>query len=77
MVPYLGQGQFTNKECELAYHNSYMVYMWSMLAEQKVVLSTHSLQQLPEMPSGAAWVTYVRCHDDIGWAIMNDYADFG
>ena len=74
VVPYLGQGVFTNKECELAYHNSFMVYLWSMLAEQNVVLSTYSLQQLPEMPSGAAWVTYVRCHDDIGWAIMDEYA---
>ena len=73
-ISYLGQGAFTNKGSELAYHNSFMVYLWSMLAEQNVVLSTYSLQQLPEIPSGAAWVTYVRCHDDIGWAIMDEYA---
>ncbi|MDJ0754399.1 MAG: alpha-amylase family protein [Ardenticatenaceae bacterium] len=74
VVPYLGTGRFTNKECELAYHNSLMVYMWSMLAERNVVLSTYSLQELPEIPSIASWVTYVRCHDDIGWAIMDEYA---
>ena len=74
VVPYLGSGTFTDKECGIAYHNSFMVYLWSMLAEQSVVLSTYSLQQLPEMASAAAWVTYVRCPDDIGWAIMDDHA---
>ncbi len=74
VVPYLGDGAFTNKECELAYHNTLMVYLWSMLAERKVVLSTYSLLQLPEIPSMATWVTYVRCHDDIGWAIMDEFA---
>ena len=24
---------------------------------------------MPPVPPGAGWVTYVRCHDDIGWAI--------
>ena len=75
VVPYLGEGKMAGKECELAYHNSLMVYMWSMLAEQKTTLSTYSLQQLPVLPESAGWVTYVRCHDDIGWAIMDHYAD--
>ncbi|MEM7800389.1 MAG: alpha-amylase family protein, partial [Chloroflexota bacterium] len=74
VVPYLGTGKMAGKECEIAYHNSLMVYMWSMLAEQNVVLSTYSLQQLPIMPTEAAWVNYVRLHDDIGWAIMDEYA---
>ncbi len=74
VVPYLGVGPAANKECELAYHNSLMVLLWSALAERNVRLATHSLQQLPEMPSGAAWVTYVRCHDDIGWAITDENA---
>ena len=75
VVPYLGTGKMAGKECELAYHNSLMVYMWSMLAEQRTTLSTYSLQQLPVLPESAGWVTYVRCHDDIGWAIMDHYAD--
>ena len=74
VVPYLGRGEATNRECELAYHNSLMVLLWSALAERNVRLATYSLQQLPEIPSGAAWVTYVRCHDDIGWAVMDDNA---
>lgn len=71
VVPYFGLDEATGKECELAYHNSFMVYLWSALAERKVNLMTHALQRLPELPQSAAWTTYVRLHDDIGWAITD------
>jgi amylosucrase len=29
---------------------------------------------LPATPTGSSWITYVRCHDDIGWAIDDDDA---
>ena len=74
VVPYFGTGEGTNKECELAYHNSLMVLLWSALAERKVDLLTHSLQNLPKLPTNGAWATYVRCHDDIGWAITDENA---
>ncbi|MCB0036000.1 MAG: hypothetical protein KDE51_18340, partial [Anaerolineales bacterium] len=74
VVPYFGTGRMAGKECEVAYHNSLMVLLWSMLAEQDVVLATYSLQQMPEIPESAAWVNYVRCHDDIGWAITDENA---
>lgn len=74
LIHYLGRGLATNKECELAYHNAFMVLLWSSLAERRVVLMTQALQQMPETPSGCAWVTYVRCHDDIGWAISDEDA---
>jgi len=74
LVPYLGRGAATNKECELAYHNVYMVLLWSSLAERRVTLMTRALQNMPPIPTGAAWVTYVRCHDDIGWAVTDEDA---
>lgn len=74
LIHYLGRGRATNKECELAYHNQLMVLMWSALAERRAVLMTHALQQMPETPSGCAWVTYARCHDDIGWAVSDEDA---
>lgn len=74
VVPYFGTGRMAGRECEIAYHNSLMVLLWSMLAEQKTVLATYSLQQMPTLPHTATWVNYVRCHDDIGWAIMDNYA---
>ncbi|MEW5986032.1 MAG: amylosucrase [Chloroflexota bacterium] len=74
LIPYLGLGEATNKECELAYHNSLMVLLWSGLASRKVLLMTRSLQMMPAIPSGCAWITYVRCHDDIGWAVTDENA---
>lgn len=74
LIPYLGRGEATNKECELAYHNVFMVLLWSGLAEGRVALMTRALQNMPPIPGGAAWVTYVRCHDDIGWAVTNEDA---
>ena len=67
LVAYLG-------ECELAYHNSLMVLLWSALASRRASLMTQTLRAMPEIPPGRSWITYVRCHDDIGWAITEDNA---
>lgn len=69
LVQYLGQGSHYGKVSELAYHNSLMVHIWSMLASRDVRLAAYALQHLPPIPAGTAWITYLRCHDDIGWAI--------
>jgi amylosucrase len=69
LVHYLGQGAHHGKVSDLAYHNSLMVQIWSMLAARDVRLAAHALRGLPPIPSTTAWITYVRCHDDIGWAI--------
>ncbi len=72
LIHYLGTGQHTGKECEIAYNNSLMVQLWSALASSKVGLMNVTLEQIPATPSLTTWVTYVRCHDDIGWAITDD-----
>jgi amylosucrase len=78
LIPYLGRGEAANKECELAYHNVLMVLLWSALAERRVTLLTRALQNMPAIPSATSWVTYIRCHDDIGWAVTDeDAADVG
>jgi amylosucrase len=69
LVHYLGRGRHHGKVSDLAYHNTLMVQIWSILASQDVRLAVRALQELPTIPSSTAWVTYVRCHDDIGWAI--------
>ncbi|MBV9594643.1 MAG: alpha-amylase family protein [Actinobacteria bacterium] len=75
LVQYLGQGAHHGKVSDLAYHNSLMVQIWSMLAARDVRLAAHALRQLPPIPATTAWITYVRCHDDIGWAIADNDAD--
>ena len=69
LAHYLGSGRHHGKVSDLAYHNTLMVQVWSMLATRDVRLAVHALQELPIVPSTTAWITYVRCHDDIGWAI--------
>ena len=69
LVHYLGRGRHYGKVSDLAYHNGLMVQIWSMLASQDVRLAQRALAALPVNPSTTAWITYVRCHDDIGWAI--------
>ena len=74
LLAYLGQGRHHGKVSDLAYHNSLMVQIWSMLASKDARLAAYALQQLPPAPSTTAWVTYARCHDDIGWAISDEDA---
>jgi amylosucrase len=74
LVRYLGAGRHQGKECHLAYHNVLMVLGWSALASGRVALLTHALRSMPPVPPGAGWATYVRGHDDIGWAITDEDA---
>ncbi|KRE61627.1 alpha-amylase family protein [Nostocoides sp. Soil756] len=74
LLAYLGQGRYTGKVSDLAYHNSLMVQVWSMLASRDVRLAAHALGSLPPKPTTATWLTYLRCHDDIGWAVMDEDA---
>jgi amylosucrase len=74
LVGYLGAGRHEGKECHLAYHNVLMVLGWSALASGRVALLTNALRAMPPVPPGAGWVTYVRGHDDIGWAITEEDA---
>lgn len=71
LVAYLGRHERERRECEIAYHNQLMVQGWSMLAEGQVALATEALGRLPAPPTRTTWLTYVRCHDDVGWAISD------
>jgi amylosucrase len=74
LVPYLGAHHLDGvrvdrRECEVAYHNQLMVMLWSSVAARNVNLITQAHMRMPTPPSFTAWCTYVRCHDDIGWAV--------
>jgi amylosucrase len=75
LLAYLGTGGYAGRVSDLAYHNSLMVQIWSMLAASEVRLAARALGQLPQKPPGGTWVTYLRCHDDIGWAIADEDAE--
>ncbi|KIT14999.1 alpha-amylase family glycosyl hydrolase [Jannaschia aquimarina] len=70
LVPYLGMESHQGRESQLAYHNNLMVQYWSSLAARDTRLMTHVLRtHFPERFQRACFATYIRCHDDIGWAI--------
>lgn len=74
LVRYLGVGRHYGRVSDLAYHNSLMVQFWSALATRDTRLATLVLGQLPRKPPTTAWATYIRCHDDIGWAVVDEAA---
>jgi amylosucrase len=69
LVPYLGAGVHAGKVSDLAYHNSLMVQVWSSLAARDARLMTAALRRFPDKPRSTSWATYLRGHDDIGWAV--------
>ena len=66
IMKYFGTGLYTAKECDFAYNATHMALQWDMLAtgDTKVMLAAQ--HELSQKPYGASWITYTRCHDDIG-----------
>lgn len=67
LLAYLGD---TVPECQLAYHSTLMAAAWAALTEQKVDLLQKVIAATPRNRGAASWLTYVRCHDDIGWNVL-------
>jgi amylosucrase len=74
LVQYLGGHDRYRPECDLAYDNQLMVMLWSTLATRDVRLAEHALSRRRPAPTPTAWVSYLRCHDDIGWAVSDEDA---
>ena len=60
------------EECPLSYNPQLMALLWDALATRDVRILQHALRHRFAIPEGCAWVNYIRCHDDIGWAFAND-----
>ena len=69
LLPYLGVGKHAGKVSDMAYQNSLMVEVWSALAAKDTRLFCAAQNRFPAKPPTTTWATYLRCHDDIGWAI--------
>ena len=74
LAQYLGAHDRFRPECDLAYDNQLMVMLWSSLATRDVRLAERALSRRRPAPAPTSWVTYVRCHDDIGWAVSDQDA---
>jgi amylosucrase len=66
IMKYFGTDNFTAKECDVAYAATNMALQWDALAtgDTKVMLAAQ--QEILKKPFGTTWISYTRCHDDIG-----------
>jgi amylosucrase len=71
LVQYLGAGDPPRRECDIAYNNQLMVMVWSSIATRDAGLMATALARMNPKPDTTSWVTYLRCHDDIGWAVSD------
>lgn len=75
MLSYFGRGEHDGREGNLAYHNNLMAQYWSALATRDTTLMSYVMRtHFPENLTNATYATYIRCHDDIGWAITDEDA---
>lgn len=65
---YLGSTEA--RECHIAYHSSLMAASWVALSEQSTGVMREVIRNTPALPPSATWLSYVRCHDDIGWNVL-------
>lgn len=73
VAPYFGTEQAP--ECHLLYNVTFMVELWNSLATRDTRMLSSLITDIPDnIPSGACWVNYARCHDDIGWGFSEDAA---
>lgn len=66
IMEYFGKGRFTNHECDIAYNATQMAVQWDALATGDTRIMLKAQQELLKKPLGGTWITYTRCHDDIG-----------
>ena len=73
VAPYFGTEKAP--ECHLLYNVTFMVELWNTLATRDTRMLAALIQDIPQtIPTGACWVNYVRCHDDIGWGFQESVA---
>ncbi len=66
IMQYFGTGRFTNHECDVAYNATHMALQWDALATGDTRIMLAAQHELLKKPFGGTWITYTRCHDDIG-----------
>jgi amylosucrase len=66
IMKYFGTGEFIAQECDFAYNATQMALQWDMLASGETQIMLNAQHEILRKPYGTSWITYTRCHDDIG-----------
>ena len=66
IIKYFGTDDYVARECDIAYNATQMALQWDALAtgDTRVMLSAQ--HPILQKPFGCTWISYTRCHDDIG-----------
>lgn len=74
IIKYFGESPTVSNECDLAYNATLMTLLWESVATKNNRLTTVSINNVPQKPLGTTWITYLRCHDDIGLGYEDEHA---
>ena len=66
IMKYFGTAMYAAKECDFAYNATQMALQWDALATGDTQVMLAAQHELLQKPYGTTWITYTRCHDDIG-----------
>jgi amylosucrase len=66
IMKYFGTGLYAAKECDFAYNATHMALQWDALATGDTRVMLAAQHEILQKPFGTSWITYTRCHDDIG-----------
>jgi amylosucrase len=66
IMKYFGTGLYTARECDFAYNATHMALQWDALATGDTRVMLAAQHEILQKPYGSSWITYTRCHDDIG-----------
>jgi amylosucrase len=66
IMKYFGIGNYYAKECDVAYAATNMALQWDALATGSTKIILASQHDILQKPYGTTWISYTRCHDDIG-----------
>jgi amylosucrase len=72
IMKYFGTGKYIARECDVAYNATHMALQWDALATGNIRIMLAAQNEILQKPYGTSWITYTRCHDDIGLGYEDD-----
>ena len=66
IIKYFGTDEAIAKECDVAYNATQMALQWDALATGDTRVMLAAQHPIMQKPFGCTWLSYTRCHDDIG-----------
>ncbi|MEI8141833.1 MAG: alpha-amylase family protein [Chitinophagia bacterium] len=66
IIKYFGTEDYVANECDVAYNATQMALQWDALATGDTRIMLTAQHDILQKPFGCTWISYTRCHDDIG-----------